>query len=60
PDAGNGNANPQGTAANVTVPSNAAPNSTAPNTTAPNAAAASSNANGASNAATTQPPAEVH
>jgi len=60
PDAGNGNANPQGAATSASVPNTSAPNSTTPNTTAPNAAAAPSNANGASNAATTQPPAEVH
>ncbi|MFB2641129.1 rod shape-determining protein MreC [Shewanella bicestrii] len=64
PDA-SGSANPQGAAANASAPSNAAPNITAPNTTAPNTTvpntgATPSNANGASNAATTQPPAEVH
>lgn len=60
PDAGNGNANPQGASTSASVPNTSAPNSTTPNTTAPNPAATPSNANGASNAATTQPPAEVH
>ncbi|MCG9964842.1 MAG: rod shape-determining protein MreC [Shewanella sp.] len=50
PDAGNGATNPQAQGTNAT----------APNATVPNATAAPRNANGASNAATTQPPAEVH
>ncbi|MGL5394303.1 MAG: rod shape-determining protein MreC [Shewanella sp.] len=50
PDAGNGAINPQAQGTNATVP----------NATVPNATAAPRNANGASNAATTQPPAEVH
>lgn len=62
PDAVNGAINPQGEAqgTNATVPNATVPNTTAPNATVPNATAAPRNANGASNAATTQPPAEVH